>query len=155
VASPAASISSLDREASRARAACCPATAPCAGTGVTESGEACDDGNGDPTDGCTNACQPATCGDGIPHQGTEQCDTGVQTEVCDANCTTAYCGDGTTNVNRGEACDGGGGFTAGCDNDCTPTSCGDGLTNRPAGEVCDDGNNVNTDECTNACQYGP
>jgi cysteine-rich repeat protein len=132
-----------------------PSDGPVCGDGVTEGGEACDDGNGNPTDGCTNTCQVAICGDGVARQGVEQCDTSGQTDVCDANCTTAYCGDGTTNSNRGEQCDvAGGGFTAACDNDCTAAMCGDGLTN-PASEECDDGNQVDTDECTNACLFAP
>jgi cysteine-rich repeat protein len=132
-----------------------PGDGPVCGDGVTEGGEACDDGNGNPTDGCTNTCQVAICGDSVLHQGTEQCDTGVQTDVCDANCTTAYCGDGTTNNARGEQCDNaGGGFTPACDNDCTASACGDGLVN-PTTEECDDGNQSNFDECTNMCQHAP
>ncbi len=131
-----------------------PGDGPVCGDGVMEGGEACDDGNGNPTDGCTNTCQVASCGDGVARQGVEQCDTGGQTDVCDANCTTAYCGDGTTNGARGEVCDGGG-FTNACDNDCTVAACGDGFTNPVAGEECDDGNQVNTDNCTNMCQYTP
>ncbi len=131
-----------------------PGDGPVCGDGVIEGGEACDDGNGDPTDGCTNACQVATCSDGVLHQGTEQCDTGGQTDICDANCTTAYCGDGTTNPARGEVCDDGG-FTDTCDNDCTFNECGDGITNLPGGEECDDGNQIDNDDCTNMCQYAP
>ena len=36
-----------------------------------EGYEDCDDGNGVDGDGCTNACAPAQCGDGIIHAGAE------------------------------------------------------------------------------------
>ena len=47
------------------------------GDGYVSVGEACDDGNPDPTDLCTPACESAVCGDGIlqPVAG-EGCDDG-------------------------------------------------------------------------------
>jgi cysteine-rich repeat protein len=42
--------------------------------------ELCDDGNDIDTDACTNACEPATCGDGIVHEGVEECDDGNQVD---------------------------------------------------------------------------
>jgi cysteine-rich repeat protein len=132
-----------------------PGDGPVCGDGVTEGGEACDDGNGDPTDSCTNQCHTPSCGDNVVQSG-EECDSGgVNSTTCDANCTTAYCGDGTTNADRGEACDPGGpNSTATCNLNCTVTICGDGLANPAAGEQCDDGNVVNGDGCTSSCQYG-
>ena len=46
-------------------------------------GEGCDDGNGDPTDACTNSCFPARCGDGLLQEG-ERCDDGnaIDTDDC-------------------------------------------------------------------------
>ncbi len=108
---------------------------PVCGDGVTETGEACDDGNGNPTDGCTNTCQVAICGDGVARQGVEQCDANGESATCDTNCTTAFCGDGTTNSARGESCDTSG-SSATCDNDCSPASCGDGHVNQAANEQC-------------------
>ena len=35
------------------------------GDGEMKGDEACDDGNADPSDGCTSVCQLARCGDGV------------------------------------------------------------------------------------------
>ena len=68
--------------------------------------EECDDGNDDPTDGCTNECKLATCGDGIVHAGVEECDDGntYNTDACTNECKIAVCGDGYVHVGR-EDCD--------------------------------------------------
>ena len=124
------------------------------GDGVTEGGEACDDGNDDPHDACTNSCQTAACGDTVVQVGVEQCDPGLSPNAgCDANCTIAYCGDGQENSARGEACDTGmeGRSTAACDADCSNSMCGDGFVNPAFGEQCDDGNVANGDGCSAAC----
>ena len=39
-----------------------------------DAGERCDDGNLSDHDGCTTACQPARCGDGVVLTGSEDCD---------------------------------------------------------------------------------
>jgi cysteine-rich repeat protein len=107
------------------------------GNEQTETGEACDDGNTDNADACTNACEIARCGDAVTrvdlspnHDDNEQCDDGndVSHDACRTNCRAAVCGDGVTrmDLSEGEA-----GF-----------------------EACDDGNADNTDGCTNACQSG-
>jgi cysteine-rich repeat protein len=57
---------------------------PRCGDGVVNGAETCDDENQVDTDGCTNACQLARCGDGIIHQGQEECDGGPD---CDDDCT--------------------------------------------------------------------
>lgn len=44
------------------------------GNGRIDDGEGCDDGNLDDHDACNSACQPASCGDGVVHTGTEECD---------------------------------------------------------------------------------
>ena len=110
---------------------------PVCGDGVTESGEACDDGNGNPTDGCTNTCQVALCGDGVARQGVEQCDANGESATCDANCTTAFCGDGTTNSTaeslRHERCVGN------LRQRLLAGVCGDGNVNQAANEQCDSG----------------
>ncbi len=47
------------------------------GDGQVTFGEQCDDGNDDPTDACTPACEPPQCGDGYLHPALgEQCDDG-------------------------------------------------------------------------------
>ena len=55
-----------------------------------EAGEACDDGNEDNADGCTNACEIARCGDAVHRtdlgpsdEGYENCDDG-NTDDADA-----------------------------------------------------------------------
>ena len=107
------------------------------GNGTVEQGEACDDGNTDNADACTNACETARCGDAVTrvdlsanNDAAEQCDDGndVDHDACRTNCRAAVCGDGVVrmDLSEGEA-----GF-----------------------EACDDGNTDNTDGCTNACQSG-
>ena len=78
------------------------------GDGYVSAGEACDDGNTDPTDACTAACEPAACGDGIV-QATlgEECDDGNldPLDACTDLCQWAGCGDGI--LHEGESCDDG------------------------------------------------
>ncbi|MDI1476821.1 DUF4215 domain-containing protein [Polyangium sp. y55x31] len=59
------------------------------GNGVLDPGEICDDGNGLPFDGCTNACQLAKCGDGVVANG-EICDDGneVDGDACPSTCVS-------------------------------------------------------------------
>lgn len=54
--------------------------------------EACDDGNEDDVDLCTNACLPAVCGDGFLQPG-ERCDDGNadDTDDCDTRCRPTRC----------------------------------------------------------------
>jgi cysteine-rich repeat protein len=97
------------------------------GDGAVEPGEECDDGNADPTDGCTDQCRIARCGDGIVWAGVEECDDSndIPTDDCDA-CHLPICGDG---VHAGdEECDDGNAVPDdGCTN-CTidPVPCGAG-----------------------------
>lgn len=60
------------------------AEVPC-GNGVLDGGEECDDGNPDPSDGCTNTC--TICGNGIV-SAPEQCDDGnlIAGDGCEADC---------------------------------------------------------------------
>ena len=58
------------------------------GDGLQSAGEACDDGNSVDEDACSNACEQATCGDGIVRQdlepgtvGAEACDDGNEAEM--------------------------------------------------------------------------
>jgi cysteine-rich repeat protein len=57
-----------------------PPSVPVCGNGIVESGEQCDDGDGDDHDACSNSCTlcPATepgCGNGVVEPG-EECDDG-------------------------------------------------------------------------------
>ncbi len=58
------------------------------GDGYVDEGEACDDGNGDDSDSCTNQCTAAVCGDGSVYTATEECDDGnlVDGDGCDSTC---------------------------------------------------------------------
>ena len=68
---------------------------PECGDGKQEGSEACDDGNTNDTDACTNRCSLAACGDGAVNGSGEQCDDGniTETDACLGNCTLARCGD--------------------------------------------------------------
>jgi cysteine-rich repeat protein len=60
------------------------------GDGITNTNsEACDDGNTDPSDGCTNDCALSCCGDGITAPD-ETCDDGnvLDGDGCSHDCTT-------------------------------------------------------------------
>jgi cysteine-rich repeat protein len=116
------------------------------GNGRLDAGEECDDGNTNPSDGCTNAC--TVCGNHMvaPY---EQCDDGnlVNGDGCDSNCTRPACGNGVRTA--GEQCDDGNGNDSdGCTNACTV--CGNGVVTPP--EECDDGNLVDGDCCSSRCR---
>ena len=129
-------------------------TAVC-GDGIVQAPEPCDDGDADNTDACLDTCVPASCGDGFLHASDEQCDAGNpdDSDACPSTCVPASCGDGFTQAGV-EACDGGG-ETAACDADCTAAICGDGVENEAAGEACDDANDVEDDDCNQACEAMP
>ncbi|MCC6558096.1 MAG: DUF4215 domain-containing protein [Polyangiaceae bacterium] len=67
--------------------ALCVAPATC-GDGVTDPGEACDDGNTDDTDACLSTCVAASCGDGHVQAGTEQCD---DSNAAGGDCCSSSC----------------------------------------------------------------
>ncbi len=123
---------------------------PVCGDGVIDTGEQCDDGNGDHFDGCRNTCLLPFCGDGIGDPG-EECDDGdgSNSDACLVGCIDARCGDGFvwTGV---ELCDDGNqNDDDGCRNDCTLPTCGDGVLD--PGEQCDDGNASSADACLATC----
>ena len=77
------------------------------GDGRVDPTEACDDGNADDDDQCTNVCTVAQCGDGIVGPG-ETCDEGQANGdgACTQACTWfALCGNGI--LEPGENCDDG------------------------------------------------
>ena len=80
------------------------------GNGEIEAGEACDDGNAVNTDGCTDACAVAICGDGTTRtdltadqEGYEACDDGNQADddSCLTSCALAVCGENCTHGYEG------------------------------------------------------
>jgi fibro-slime domain-containing protein len=124
------------------------------GDGVVDTGEACDDGNATPGDGCSGICtlEPGyTCPTpGLPcvYMVTVVCGNGriEGGEACDDSNTTD--GDGCSStcvVETGFACD-----VPGQPCSRVQTSrCGDGRVN--AGETCDDGNSTAGDGCSATC----
>jgi cysteine-rich repeat protein len=80
------------------------------GDGTKDAGEACDDGNAQPGDGCTPDCRSTEyCGNGyVDVIKGEVCDDGAANsdtlpDACRTTCHPARCGDGT--LDTGEACD--------------------------------------------------
>lgn len=137
---------------------------PSCGNSFLEAGEACDDGNGVPGDGCDGLCQiegtvvDPFCGDGRIDAG-EECDDGNvdSGDGCSSVCLVEapVCGDGS--VDAGEACDDGNMISGdGCDAFCqveVPAAfCGDGNIDVDSGETCDDGDTIPGDGCDATCQ---
>jgi cysteine-rich repeat protein len=91
------------------------------GDGTLEGTEECDDGNPDPTDGCTRDC--TICGNGTV-TAPETCDDSNLTsdDGCDANCQTTGCGNGLIVGN--ETCDDGNTDDQdSCPSDCIVDQC--------------------------------
>lgn len=78
--------------------------APSCGDGVTDSSEACDDGNDIENDDCTSSCVRNVCGDGILNLGVEDCDDGSlsSTGECLPGCVLNVCGDGALWIGQEE-----------------------------------------------------
>ncbi|MFM2152232.1 MAG: hypothetical protein RL199_667 [Pseudomonadota bacterium] len=138
------------------------------GNGRLDDGEACDDGNLDPADDCTNDCQPASCGDGIVgfnRSSPEECDLAAANNdsgVCTSACQLARCGDahrltsldvpsgrivpGLASLSLEDCDDGNRSDTDACLNSCDLPFCGDGKV-QDGVEQCDDANARNDDAC--------
>ena len=105
---------------------------PTCGDGITDGGEACDDGNALDTDACVQGCKAATCGDGFVLAGVEPCDDGNNSDedACLNGCVLNVCGDGKLNVGVEECDDGnqvdGDGCKADCTTEVSPIGCSDG-----------------------------
>ncbi len=137
------------------------ADAPRCGNGKIDPmlGEACDDGNTRPGDGCTADCQierdfdcptpgkPCVylvkCGDGVLG-GIEQCDPPAVGAGCSATCKLepGYVCDVPPAVPRPAQ-----------PATCHRTVCGDGK--KEGTEACDDGNTVDGDGCSGSCTLEP
>lgn len=128
-----------------------PPKAPVCGDGFIDPGEACDDGNLLPNDGCALDCKAVeanyacptpgmpcvstmVCGDGLV-TGTEQCDDGNKKENdgCSASCA----------LEPGWAC-----LVPGVS--CSAAACGDGFV--AGAEECDDHNTADDDGCSASCK---
>ena len=122
------------------------------GDGILQVGiEACDDGNANNDDGCTNDCAVARCGDGILRSALKPATTATQVITTPVP-TIAHRHDVVMALQVGiEACDDGNANNDdGCTNDCAVARCGDGIL-QVGIEACDDGNANNDDGCTNDC----
>src|SRR5690606_18726890 len=121
-------------------------TSPVCGDGTLQvsNAEDCDMGalNDSPTSPCTIDCKPKACD--MMSGGCSEC--GNSDDMVELqNDPMNGCDLGANNSNHGN-----------CKSDCTWNDCGDGhvLSDPPDGgviEECDDGNDVDNDECTNAC----
>jgi cysteine-rich repeat protein len=128
------------------------------GDGAVGAGEACDDGNLEPDDGCDAQCFVEGCGDGTV-AGEEGCDDGneVEADGCRNDCVPAVCGDGVlrrdleVGAEGAEACDDGNNERTDDCVDCGIARCGDGAVLAGV-EECDDGNDDDEDECDNQCR---
>lgn len=147
------------------------------GDGQQQTGEECDDGDVDETNGCntqctytcvstdpskdctatgdecagSNVCDDAahTCTGGTPLGEGANCNNNLGT--CKSSiCTLKTCGNGT--VDTGEQCEPPG--TATCNAQCqdiVTAACGNGTIEAP--EQCDDSNTENLDGCDSQCKY--
>jgi uncharacterized protein (TIGR03382 family) len=127
-------------------------TLPVCGDGLvnTAAGEACDDGNAGPDDGCSQTCAVehgyacsgalsdcrSTCGDGVLASD-EGCDDGnlVGGDGCSATCDVES------------------GYLCAAEPSVCSTSCGDGII--AGAEACDDGNERAGDGCSAGCTVEP
>lgn len=133
-------------------------TAEVCGDGSTSGEEECDDGNGDNSDGCTNDCKKAKCGDGyIQPSHDEECDAGWKngkaSSHCTAQCKRSACGDGYVRSDTEECDDGNnnGRSYSKCSTECRKNPvCGNGIVEGT--EECDDGASF-TSGCNAECRY--
>jgi cysteine-rich repeat protein len=132
---------------------------PSVQTSTTDNTETTDSSGATSTGDTTATTSGASCGDGSV-TGDEVCDDGANDGSyggCMPGCGAfgPSCGDGNLDDGDGEVCDDGtnDGSYDGCMADCKAfgPSCGDGNVDDADGEACDDGNDVDDDDCSNAC----
>jgi cysteine-rich repeat protein len=125
---------------------------PSCGNLITDSGEACDDGNTTSGDNCENDCTSPACGNFIFDRTLEEaCDDGntADNDGCSSTCKFEVCGDGIPQIN--EDCDDGNNSNVdGCSNECTAPQCGNNIFE--LGEECEDGNTLDADGCEGDCK---
>lgn len=145
----------------------------CPDGSVNQDIEACDDGNFNNEDGCTENCQLTSTPGNCEVEYGEQCDdcNDNPNDGCDGTNDTddlAICGNNIEEVVNGqrETCDDGNTISGdGCSSQCQEEKdfCGDGelqpngVDRRPNtadDEICDDGNRNDNDACTNQCKLG-
>ncbi|MBL9107437.1 MAG: DUF4215 domain-containing protein [Myxococcales bacterium] len=121
------------------------------GDGNIGPGEACDDGNNNNADGCSNACAMPGCGDMMVVEP-EQCDdaNAINTDACLSSCVLAICGDGIVQDMVEECDDGDADDNDACVAGCKQAECGDGFVQAGV-EQCDDANVIDNDGCSNDC----
>ena len=127
------------------------------GNSIVEADEACDDGNTDNTDDCTDKCELPACTDGHL-QANEECDDGNtdDDDACTSECKNASCGDALVWTGVEECDEGPNNGSATCTVDCKLPICGDGI--QSANESCDNGPNnafkgdAQPGDCTTECQ---
>lgn len=158
------SILRLDRQPGSQ--ALCAETVDCEGQEVCRDGrcldplyEACDDGNAEPTDGCSSDCLSARCGDGVLRADVEigsetVCRPGGDDCPDNERCVLGRCAHVAY-----EFCDDGEASNADeCVEGCVLNRCGDGFLREGLNpgdegyEACDDGNTDDGDYCSADCQ---
>eukprot|EP00434_Breviolum_minutum_P015683 symbB.v1.2.013816.t1/scaffold984.1/size146690/7 len=144
---------------------------PVCGDGLLVVGEACDDGNQNSGDGCSQSCKVESGFVCLPEDLLTKSEVATGPPFAAQNRTvcTPICGDGLVLLTFGESCDDSNRIPGdGCDENCnvepgytcgstgslsasvcTPI-CGDGLLRSP--ETCDDGNTGKGDGCNEQCQ---
>ena len=118
--------------------------------------EECDDGNTIGTDGCTDQCKIASCGDNRIQTGVEDCERNNDCspgQSCN-QCMCEQCGNSIREGN--EECDDGNtnDFDA-CSNECKSTTCGDGTIQSDTEECelnsdCSSGQSCSQCKCTSS-----
>lgn len=126
------------------------------GDGVVDPEEECDDGRLNADDAaCTSDCLKAQCGDGLIHEGVEECDNGfennLESAACTDACKIAVCGDlkvheGVEECDTEEKSDAYGGCTESC---MFGPHCGDKIVQDE--EECDDGLEPDPAKCSVDC----
>ena len=119
------------------------------GDGGAGRHEACDDGNDDNDDGCTNVVLSliVVMVSSRPMKSVTMAMRRTATTL--NTCLLARCGDGQIRAGIEECDDGDVDDNDGCLNSCEIARCGDAVVEWV--EECDDGNDIDSDGCRNNC----